>query len=391
MLGLLYENPYRMRKRRAVALLIETSNAYARGLLGGIMAYVRQHQPWSIYLPELGRGDTPPRWLSRWKGEGLIARIETREIARAVARTRLPVVDVSAARHIKSVPWVETDDAAIARAAADHLLERGFRDLAFCGDPRFNWSRGRAEHFRKAAIAAGARVHVHDSPGSPQREHRDLAAWVARLPRPVGVMACYDIKAQQLLDVCRDLDVAVPEEVAVIGVDNDPLLCSLTTPPLSSVIPNTHRTGYQAAALLDRLMSGDRVPPAAHLIPPLGVETRQSTDVLAIADREIAAAVRFIREHACDGATIGDLLRAVPLSRRVLEARYRKATRRSPHEDLVRYRVERVKQLLSETDHSLERIAALAGYDHPEYMSVAFKRETGQTPGAFRRRASPGR
>ncbi len=376
-----------MRKRRSVALLIETSNAYARGLLSGIMAYVRQHQPWSIYLPELGRGEVPPRW----RGDGIIARIESKAIARTVSRTGLPVVDVSAARHLKSTPWIETDDVAIARAAAEHLLERGFRHLAFCGERRFNWSRWRADEFRKIAREKGVSCDVYESSGTDpwSKEHNALLAWVRKIPKPAGVMACYDIKAQQLLDVCRENGLAVPEEVAVIGVDNDPLLCSLTTPPLSSVIPNTHRTGYEAAALLDRMMSGERIPPKGHFIPPIGVETRQSTDVLALADREIAAAVRFIREHACDGATIGDLLRVVPLSRRVMESRYRKATGRTPHEDLVRFRIDRVKQLLAETDHSLERIATLSGFDHPEYMSVAFKRETGTTPGKFRLQAKP--
>jgi LacI family transcriptional regulator len=376
-----------VRKRRSVALLIETSNAYARGLLAGIMAYVRQHQPWSIYLPELGRGDVPPRW----RGDGIIARIETRAIARAVTRTGLPVVDVSAGRHVKSVPWLETDDAAFATTAIEHLLERGFRHLAFCGERRFNWSRWRAEHFQKLARQKGASVDLYESSGTDPwaKEHQALLAWVRQLPRPVGIMACYDIKAQQLLDVCRENGVAVPEEIAVIGVDNDPLLCSLTSPPLTSVIPNTHRTGYEAAALLDRMMGGERLPAKGHLIPPIGVETRQSTDVLALADREIASAVRFIREHACDGATIGDLLRVVPLSRRVMESRYRKATGRTPHQDLVRFRIDRVKQLLAETEHSLERIATLAGFDHPEYMSVAFKRETRTTPGRFRLQAKP--
>ncbi|MBI3858257.1 MAG: DNA-binding transcriptional regulator [Planctomycetes bacterium] len=351
------------------------------------MAYVRQHKPWSIYLPELGRGDVPPRW----RGDGVIARIETRAIARAVARTGLPVVDVSAGRHIRSIPWVETDDAAIAKLAVDHLLERGFRHLAFCGESRFNWSRWRAEQVRKLGRDAGVSVDVYESSGSDPwvKEHNALLAWVRKLPRPAGIMACYDIKAQQLLDVCRENGVAVPEEIAVIGVDNDPLLCSLTSPPLTSVIPNTHRTGYEAAALLDRMMGGERIAPKGHLIPPIGIETRQSTDVLALADREIAAAVRFIREHACDGATIGDLLRVVPLSRRVMDSRYRKSTGRTPHQDLVRFRIERVKQLLAETDHSLERIATLAGFDHPEYMSVAFKRESGTTPGKFRLEAKP--
>jgi LacI family transcriptional regulator len=376
-----------MRKRRSVALLIETSNAYARGLLAGIMAYVRQHTPWSIYLPELGRGDVPPTW----RGDGIIARIETRAIARRLARTKLPVVDVSAGRHIRTIPWVETDDAEIAKRAADHLLERGFRHLAYCGESRFNWSRWRSEHFATLARAAGATVDLYESSGTDPwtKEHGALTAWLKKLPKPAGIMACYDIKAQQLLDVCRENGVAVPEEIAVIGVDNDPLLCSLTTPPLTSVIPNTHRTGYEAAQLLDRMMGGEKIPAKGHLIPPIGIETRQSTDVLALADREIAAAVRFIREHACDGATISDLLRVVPLSRRVMESRYRKATGRTPHQDLVRFRLDRVKQLLAETDHSLERIATLSGFDHPEYMSVAFKRETGTTPGKFRLQAKP--
>src|SRR6185436_19707735 len=321
----------------------------------------------------------------------IIARIETKAIARAVTRTGLPVVDVSAARHVRSVPWLETDDVAIARTAAEHLLERGFRHLAFCGERRFNWSRWRAEEFRKLAREKRVDVDVYESSGLDPwaKERSALLAWVKALPRPVGIMACYDIKAQQLLDVCREQGVAVPEEIAVIGVDNDPLLCSLTTPPLTSVIPNTHRTGYEAAQLLDRMMGGEKIAAKGHLIPPIGIETRQSTDVLALADREIAAAVRFIREHACDGATIGDLLRVVPLSRRVMESRYRRATGRTPHQHLVRFRLDRVKQLLAETDHSLERIATLAGFDHPEYMSVAFKRETGTTPGKFRLQAKP--
>ncbi|HXG62980.1 MAG TPA: DNA-binding transcriptional regulator [Planctomycetota bacterium] len=379
-----------MRRRRAVALLVETSNAYARGVLAGIVAYVRGHEPWSLHLPELGRGDTPPAWLARWRGDGIIARIETPEIARAVARTGLPVVDVSAGRHLPSAPWVETDDREIARLAVEHLLERGFRTLGYCGDPRFNWSRWREEHFARRAAEAGVEVRLYRSRSpAPDRERRELGEWARRLPKPAGVLACYDIMAQRLLDACRDAGVAVPDEVAVLGVDDDPLLCDLASPPLSSVIPNTRRTGYEAAALLARLMSGERVPPRAVLVPPLGIHTRHSTDVLALEDREIAAAVRFIREHACDGATVADLLKAVPLSRRVLESRYRKATGRTPHQDLLRIRIERVQQLLVETDHSLERIASLAGFNHPEYMSVAFKRETGMTPGRYRRRARP--
>jgi LacI family transcriptional regulator len=378
-----------MRRRPAVALLIETSNAYARGLLEGVMAYVREHQPWSIYLPEQGRGEAPPAWLARWKGDGLIARIETPEIARAVTRKRKPVVDVSAGRFVRSVPWVETDDGAIAKAAASHLLERGFRRLAFCGDARFNWSKNRRAAFEALAQESGADVEIHDAPRA--QEHDALVRWVRGLVKPVGVFAAYDIKAQQLLDACRDAGVAVPEEVAVVGVDNDELLCRLASPPLSSVVPNTKRTGYEAARLLDRLMRGEKVPSEGHFIPPLGVQARQSTDILAVEDPEIAAAMRFIREHACDGITVEDVLRAVPLSRRVLERRFRRVARRTPHEEILRLRLERVKQLLGETDLSLERISSLAGFAHPEYMSVAFKRELGVTPGCHRLQIRPER
>lgn len=377
--------------RRSVALLIETSNAYARGLLEGVVDYVRRHDAWSIFLPEQQRGARLPAWISRWRGDGVIARIETPEIARALQRTKLPMVDVSAGRHIPGIPWVETDDAEIARLAAEHLLERGFRQLAFCGEAGFNWSLWRQASFVRIVSEAGCACHVYQSPSSAERgfswnrEKRRLAAWVRRLPRPIGVLASYDIKAQQLLDVCRELDIAVPEEVAVIGVDNDRLLCALASPPLSSVIPNARLTGFEAARLLDRVMAGERVPTDGHLVKPLGVQTRQSTDVLALDDPDIATAVRYIREQACRGIDVSAVLRQSPLSRRVLESRFLKLLGRTPHQEILRVRINRVKQLLGGTDLSLAEVAERAGFEHVEYLSVAFKREVGQTPREFRR------
>lgn len=379
-----------MRQRRSVALLIETSNAYARGVLDGVIDYVRQHEAWSIYLPEQERAASPPSWLAHWKGDGIIARIETDEIARSVKRTKLPVVDVSAARHVPNLPWVETDDEAIARFGVEHLLERGFRHLAFCGDGRFNWSKWRQQHFERIVHEAGCQLSVMQSKPRPKskaswnRERGELSRWLKRLHKPVGIMACYDIKAQQLLDVCRELDVAVPEEVAVLGVDNDRLICDLSDPPLSSIIPNAHRTGYEAAALLDKMMIGVKVSSRPLLIEPIGIETRQSTDVLAIDDPEVATAVRFIREHACSGINVSDVLKHVCLSRRVLENRFRKIFSRTPHQEITRFRIERVKRLLTETDLPLAAIAPKAGFRHVEYLSVAFKKQVGIPPSHFR-------
>jgi LacI family transcriptional regulator len=379
-----------MRDRRSVALLVETSNAYARGLMDGIVAYQREHELWSIYVGEQERGARPPAWLRNWKGDGIIARIETEAIASVVRRMHLPTVDVSAARKVRSIPWVETDDRELARLAARHLIDRGFRTLAYCGEPHYNWSIWREQHFLQSAREAGCECLVFagksssDKDYSWTRERRRLKAWVEELPKPVGVMACYDFKGQQLLDVCRELDIAVPEQVAVIGVDNDARLCRLCTPPLSSVIPDTHRTGYEAAELLDRMMRGEKVGTEGVLIPPLGIAERQSSDVYAIDDADIAAALRYIREHACEGISVADVLSAVPLSRRMLEHRFLKLVRRTPHAEIIRIRMERAGRLLRETDLSLAEISSRAGFADANYLSVAFKKQMGVSPRAYR-------
>jgi len=379
-----------VRRRLHVALLIETSNRYARGLLEGIISYVREHEQWSIYLPEQRRGERPPAWLRRWQGDGIIARIENREIARAVERTGLPVIDVSAARTLPRVPWVETNDEAIARLAVEHLVERGFRRLAFCGDARFNWSKWRCEHFQRRADKADCETWIYQSPsGGPDElswdeELQALSRWTAELPRPIGVMAAYDIRGQQLLDICREQRIAVPEELAVVGVDNDHLICELCQPPLISIEPNTRRTGYKAAELLDQLMHGQPVVETTHRISPVGICTRRSSDMLAIEDREIAAVLRFIREYACDGIQVRDLLREVPLSRRVLESRFARLLGRTPHEEIVRVKLDRVKRLLRDTDLPLKAIARRAGFSSEDYLNVAFKRSFGMPPGRYR-------
>jgi len=381
---------------KQVALLIETSNAYARGLLHGVISYMREHGNWSVYLAEHGRGDRPPGWLRGWQGDGIIARVETPSIAKALRSAKLPVVDVSASRLLPALPWFETDDAAFSQLAAEHLMGRGFKHFAYCGDPRFNWSNWRGEHFLRAVEGEGfpcsnyvptRRFSVDDT-----AQVEDLAQWIRKLPKPVGVMACYDLRGVQVLDACRRLGVAVPEEVAVIAADNDELLCELSHPPLSSVIPNTHRTGYEAAGLLDKLMGGGSVKPGAtHLIAPLGIATRHSTNVLAIEDPALAKALHFIRQNACSGIKVNDVLKATPLSRRALENRFVKAIGRSPHEEILRVRLDRVKELLTETDLSLADIAQRTGFTHVEYLTVVFRNKVGTTPGKYRALNRPGR
>lgn len=371
-----------------VALLVETSNTYARGLLQGIVSYIHEHRPWSIYLAEHSRGQRLPAWLNQWKGDGIIARIENASIAATVRALKAPTVDMSAARLIPSLPWVETDDAAIAAMAAQHLMERGFRHYAFIGDNNFNWSRGREATFVRLVREAGWDCAVHYCSTAPsERDDWSLertGAWLARLPRPAGIMAAYDPVGKHVLDACRHRGIMVPDEAAVLGVDNDEVFCTLAAPPMSSIILDSHRTGYAAAALLDRMMKGERIQGDGHLFPPLGLVARRSTDVLAIEDPDLAGAVRFIREHACDGISVKDLAGVVPLSRRALESRFARVVGRTPHAEILRVQLNRVKTLLRESSLTLEQIAEKTGFAHVEYLSAVFRKKEGMPPSRYR-------
>jgi LacI family transcriptional regulator len=217
-----------------------------------------------------------------------------------------------------------------------------------------------------------------------QREG-ELVWWLQSLPKPVGLMACNDLRAHQVLMACDENDLAVPEEVAVIGVDNDEAICGLSRPPLSSIDQNAEEVGYQAAALLDRLMQGGAPPQEKLIVEPSSVVARQSTDVVAVADADVAAALHHIREHACDGLSVNELLASVAMSRRTLERRFASLLGRSPKDEIARVQVGHVKRLLTMTDYPLAKIAQLTGFGYVESMCVLFKNMVGQTPGQYRR------
>jgi len=374
------------KKRFRVALLIETSNAYARGLLRGIYSYIREHGSWSTFFPEQSRGDLPPKNLIGWRGDGIIARIENEAIAEVVSNLNIPVVDVSASQALQGIPWVETHDESIAQLAVDHLLERGFRNFAFCGDNRFAWSRYRCDGMKRLVEKAGYEFFSYgvDDESKAINEERQLTRWLQKLPKPVGVLACYDIRGRQLIEICQRNNIAVPEQIAILGVDNDELVCNLAETPLSSIMPNAKGTGYLAASLLSQMLDGEPVEGKAHLLKPLGIVTRQSTDSFAIDDAELIKAAQYIREHACSGMNVEDILKVVPLTRRVLEARFKKYFGHSPHDAIQRVRLRRAEELLTETDLSLATIADRSGFVHSEYFSVVFKRMKEITPSAYR-------
>jgi LacI family transcriptional regulator len=384
------------REKTYVALLVESSRAYGRGILLGVARFVREHDPWSIFFQDLNLCDDTPGWLKNWRGEGIISRLENRDVVGLIRRLKVPAVYLRRVARHAGMPSILTNNKAVSRLCFEHLNERGFRHFAFCGFNGADYSDERRESFVELVKQAGLRCHVYTEgrqlakadtaqyEGCGLKDGGLVANWIKELPKPIGVMACNDMRGQQVLDACRATGVASPEEIAVIGVDNDDVLCCLSDPPLSSVVPNAEQIGYQAAVLLGQMMTGVRTAPVEMFVEPSGIITRRSTEVLAMDDRQIAAATSFIREHACEGIDVSAVLRAVPMSRSTLDRRFIKILGRSPKDEILRVRLNRAKQLLAETDFPLYLIAERVGLEHVEHLSRIFKSRIGITPSGFR-------
>ena len=375
-----------------VAICVDKARAYGRGLLHGVADYVELYGPWSIFVDAYSNGQLDPQWLRRWKGDGILADVGDTSVAQRLIRSGIPTVDVYGRIRVDSLPRVGNDEEAIGRLAAEHLLEREFKRFAYCGFAGRWWSEKRLHGFSTAVTEAGCSCVCYDkmvdkrTPRAWESGQQALSAWIGQLPKPIGVMASTDPLARQVLDACHRARVAVPEEIAVIGVDNDEDLCRLCDPPLSSVVVNPRRIGYEGARMLQRLMTGElrasSVEPV--LVSPLRVATRLSTEITAIEDRQVAEAVSFIRKHACERIQAKDVARAIDRSRTTLYRLFQNALGRSPNDEILRVQLERAKALLAQTSHTLEEISQMTGFSRASYFSVAFKREVGMTAGEYR-------
>jgi LacI family transcriptional regulator len=380
-----------------VALLIESSRTYGRGILRGIARYAHVNGPWSIYSPERELHSGIPDWLKGWKGDGIIARIEDRRTANALLRLGHPVVDVLGNNRFDSIAGFDSDARVVAQMVADFFLQAGFHHLAFCGYRGIPFSDRRGSAFSDYLAKQGRKVRVFSSkpvgylPAHIQAVERSgmeaekaIAEWLRRQPRPLALFACNDVRAQQVLNACREHGIKVPEEVAVMGVDNDDVLCNICEPPLTSIEPDTERLGCEAAALLDQMMRGKKPKAEMVQIPPLRVVERASTDVVAIGDPITVQAVRFIRDHVGDGISVKDVMTNAGRSRTDLEQRFRRWLKTSIRGEIIRRRMDRVCRLLQQTDLSLHEIAKRAGFSTPPHLCRLFHHRLGQTPGEYR-------
>lgn len=363
------------------------------GMLKGIAHYERSHRPWAAFLDDEARAEVDPHWLRSKKWHGVISRHTTPHLVRTCVELGLPLVDLNDIAPIPTVPKIRPDNTAMGHFGAEHFLERGYRHFGFSGFADLSWSGERRDGFVEALSLAGHACDVQDvdypgdlTPFWDAKQTTSLSAWLRRLPRPTAVMACNDLRALQVISAAQAAGLLVPEEVAVLGANNDTIRCELAYPPLSSVACNAFQSGYQSAELLAQMMAGHQAENLDQRVEPLGVVTRQSTDILAMGDKNVAAAVSYIREHACHGINVEHVLKQAFASRSQLEKKFRRYIGRSPQAEIRRVQVAKIRQLLFETDFPLKKIAELAGFEHVEYMCVVFKRLTGDSPGSYRKK-----
>lgn len=378
-----------------VALLIETSGSYGRGLLRGVSKYNRERGGWSTYFHPHGLGDPPPPWMKNWHGDGILARIDTPEIAQLLLKSGVPVVNLRGTVAELPFPYVGPDHDQIAKLAAEHLMERGLKNFAFCGKPMgiHPGLDERGVTFAEAVRQSGGNCEVFpaDCPVDEdnwEMEQERLAKWINSLPKPVGVMACNDERGLQVLDACRRCGATVPDEVAVIGADNDEHLCDLSIPPLTSVDVNAENIGYTAAALLDQMMQGIKPPELAQRLIPRGIFTRLSTDTVASDDEEVNRALRYIRENSCAGLRVVDVLAYMGMSRASLQQRLKRIIGRTIHEEIERVRLARVKKLLISPEMTIKQVARATGFSSVQYMTRVFRAALAETPARYRSRRS---
>jgi LacI family transcriptional regulator len=395
-----------MAETSLVAVILDAARAYDPLIIGGVAQYVGDRTAanggvatWSLYVEEDPIQKLPN--LARWHGQGVIANFDDRRVAATLRGSGLPVVGVGSGYgwYVASsgIPYIYTDNVAIGRAGAEHLLACGLPTLAFYGYPRgrtTGWSDERKAAFVATVERAGRPCHVFTGRQRDVRRWEDLQeelqAWLARLPKPVGLMACNDLRARHVLEACQALDLKVPADVAVIGVDNDQLICELTRPPLSSIDQAARRIGYEAAALLDRMMAvGSRrkrgaATPTSVIVPPLGVVVRASTDTFASQDEAVVEMLRTLRASPGRKPPVADMAERLGISRASLEQRFRTVVGRSIHDEYVRLRLQHLRTLIVDTDLPLKAIAARAGFPSLQYMTTFLRRQCGVTPARLR-------
>jgi len=384
---------FRMQESKTVIVMLDPMRMFTKGLLQGIGRYVRMnHRQWAFFRPSNIRQEVTTHSLtlmvSRLHADGVVVRQD--EDIESVVKARIPVVTMNYFRkRLAGVANISSDMEQIGRMGAAHLLDRGFRHFAYCGYTDRSWSVKRHESFASVIARAGHHSGSYMTPESLDvndwmSELEGIVAWLRGLPKPLGVMACNDDRGAQMIEACKVAGLRVPDDVAVVGVDNDPAICNFSNPRLSSVALNVEDAGFRAAEVLDCWMSGRKRNYTDVIVKPVRVATRESTDVVATDDREVSDAVRFIRDNASHAIQVGEVAECIGVSRRKLEARFRSVFGTSVLDRIRRARVERAMMMLVDTNQPIYEIARSLDYTGAPQFSRYFREVSGVSPSQYR-------
>lgn len=385
-----------MNKPLHIGLLVDASRAYGRGIYRGVANFADTNKNWIVLAHERPELDDLPDWLKKTRVDALIAYIPNRKLHGKIRALGVPVVDVHGRFPHPSIPVIESDDQAIVRHAVEFFLNSGFHNLAYCGYPSVFFSDQRQEAFRLQTLKL-KEVHIY-APSKHQTVGEDLyrfekgisapdaefSAWLRALPKPVAILACNDIRGQQVINACREAEIRLPEEVAVLGVDDDQIICRLCRPTLSSIEPDVEQIGWLAARLIADQLAGKSVA-TRYLVPPRQVVQRHSTDTVGSDHPLVVQAARLIRDQNHNKASVEQICQVTGVSRSTLDKLFLAHLGRTVAEEITRVHLQRAKDLLRNTDLSLAGIARRCGFASATYLCRFFKRSTGQTPIAFRK------
>ena len=350
--------------------------------------YVASHRPWRV---ELSVASTSTRSIEQVNADGLILPVITEPQRDAVLKLGIPTVSIAGNLRDTGFPVVTVDHEAVGRLAAEFFLQRGFEHMAYCGIGDRYYSPRRGRGFHRTLEKAGIRCHVHEKPApttQPNRagDHKEqLRGWLKTLPKPCAMFVCDDLQAVELLEAARLAGVRVPDDLAVLSVDNDELSCNLSDPPLSSIDHGTQQIGYQAGNLLDRMLRGEKVSHEPVVVPPSNIVLRRSTDTYPNSNPHINLALAYMRRNLTRRVQVDEIVEASGVSRRVLENAFRTVIHRSILDEYHRLQTEAITHLLRNTTLPLKQIAQQMGFSNVYYFSAFFKRSLGVPPGQYRK------
>jgi LacI family transcriptional regulator len=382
-----------MRRAKRVIVITHGQGQYGHDTALGIIQFSAHVGHWDTLL-ELAGGNiacirSAQRGIREWKADAIVGELLHKPLMDEIRRSGIHAVNVSI-QSLTDMPTVCCDHSEIGRLAVRHFIERHYRSFAFCGRPKCEYSRLQEQAYREALAHAGFGCAGYPHSKSKARnwleEYSEIQSWVRRLPRPVAVLACDDIRGRDVLLACERLDIRVPDDLAVLGSVNDTLLCSTCQPPLASVAIPAVEIGYRAAQLAQRLMMGGKPPTQPILVEPSGIVQRRSSDSLAVDDADVVAAANFIRDNCSKPFVVRDLLNVVPVSRRSLERKFRKVLGRTPQAEILRCRLQQAESLLTQTDMKVSSIGRAAGFSGYLQFIRCFRRKSGATPTEYRSR-----